>query len=92
MIRIAAGRQDYRRVFAHPHIFLITRGLVDPAQTLQLASLSAEPRSCVLVGKHLLIPEHLLYIATIPVRVVFAAMPARRAAIQKNYSCIEILY
>lgn len=48
MICIAAGRQDYRRVFAHPHIFLITRGLVDPAQTLQLASLSAEPRSCVL--------------------------------------------
>jgi hypothetical protein len=31
-------------VFAHPHIFLITRGLVDPAQTLQIASLSAEPR------------------------------------------------
>jgi len=32
-----------RRVFAHPHLFLIGEGLADPSSTLQLASLSAEP-------------------------------------------------
>ena len=30
-------------MFAHPHIFLITRGLVDPSNDLRIASLSAEP-------------------------------------------------
>lgn len=35
--------QHMRRVFAHPHIFLIKEGLVDPTDTLRLASLSAEP-------------------------------------------------
>jgi hypothetical protein len=32
-----------RRVFAHPHLFLISEGLVDPTETLRIASLSAEP-------------------------------------------------
>jgi len=32
-----------RRVFAHPHLFLVREGVVDPARTLRLASLSAEP-------------------------------------------------
>ena len=40
---VLPGEQDHRRVFAHPHIFLLSRGLVDPAKTLQIASLSAEP-------------------------------------------------
>ena len=35
--------RGYRRVFAHPHLFLVQQGLVDPAATRQLASLSAEP-------------------------------------------------
>jgi hypothetical protein len=35
------------------------------------------------VREHVLVREHMLYIAAIPVRVVFAAMPARRAAIKK---------
>jgi hypothetical protein len=34
-----------RRVFGHPHLFLIREGLVDPLKTLKLASLSAEPAS-----------------------------------------------
>lgn len=34
-----------RRVFAHPHLYLIRQGIVDPSQTLKLASLSAEPAS-----------------------------------------------
>ena len=40
---IGSHLQDHRRVFAHPHIFLITRGLVDPMHSLKIASLSAEP-------------------------------------------------
>ena len=32
-----------RRVFAHPHLFLVRRRLIDPTQSLQLASLSVEP-------------------------------------------------
>ena len=32
-----------RRVFAHPHLFLLREGLTDPEQTLKLASLSVEP-------------------------------------------------
>ena len=35
--------RNFRRVFAHPHLFLVSNGLVDPSQTLNLASLSAEP-------------------------------------------------
>jgi hypothetical protein len=34
-----------RRVFGHPHLFVIREGLADPLQTLKLASLSAEPAS-----------------------------------------------
>ena len=33
--------QGFRRVFSHPHLFLIAQDLVDPAVTLQIASLSA---------------------------------------------------
>ena len=32
-----------RRVFQHPHLYLISQKLVDPSNTLKLASLSAEP-------------------------------------------------
>jgi len=32
-----------RRVFAHPHMFLVKEGLVDVSKTLRLASLSVEP-------------------------------------------------
>ena len=32
-----------QRVFAHPHLFLVKQGLVDPSKTLYLASLSVEP-------------------------------------------------
>jgi len=32
-----------RRVFAHPHLFLVKEGLIDPSKTLHLASLSVEP-------------------------------------------------
>lgn len=32
-----------RRVFAHPHIFLVSRGLANPATGLQIGSLSVEP-------------------------------------------------
>ena len=32
-----------RRVFAHPHLFLLREGITDPEQTLKLASLSVEP-------------------------------------------------
>jgi hypothetical protein len=32
-----------RRVFAHPHLFLIGQNIADPTKTLRLASLSAEP-------------------------------------------------
>lgn len=31
-----------RRVFAHPHLFLIREGIIDPSETFKLASLSAE--------------------------------------------------
>ena len=31
-----------RRVFAHPHLFLLSQGLIDPSSNLELASLSAE--------------------------------------------------
>ena len=34
--------KNLRRVFAHPHIFLLKEGLVDPKSSLHLASLSAE--------------------------------------------------
>lgn len=34
--------QGYRRVFAHPHFFLITQGIVDPTSTSNIGSLSAE--------------------------------------------------
>ncbi|KAJ8601981.1 hypothetical protein CTAYLR_002713 [Chrysophaeum taylorii] len=34
--------QGWRRVFAHPHLFLMSRGLLD-VDTMRLASLSAEP-------------------------------------------------
>ena len=35
--------KSMRRVFAHPHLFLIGEGLVDFPNTLKVASLSAEP-------------------------------------------------
>eukprot|EP00555_Chaetoceros_dichaeta_P002904 CAMPEP_0198251422 /NCGR_PEP_ID=MMETSP1447-20131203/2264_1 /TAXON_ID=420782 /ORGANISM="Chaetoceros dichaeta, Strain CCMP1751" /LENGTH=224 /DNA_ID=CAMNT_0043936437 /DNA_START=52 /DNA_END=726 /DNA_ORIENTATION=+ len=34
-----------RRVFGHPHLFLVGEGFADPSETLKLASLSAEPAS-----------------------------------------------
>jgi hypothetical protein len=34
--------QGYRRVFAHPHFFLISQGIVDPTSSKRIASLSAE--------------------------------------------------
>ena len=33
-----------RRVFAHPHLFLLSQGLIDASSSRQLASLSAEPQ------------------------------------------------
>ena len=35
--------KQYRRVFAHPHLFLLSKGLIDPSTSLELASLSIEP-------------------------------------------------
>jgi hypothetical protein len=35
-------RGGLRRVFAHPHLFLLQSGLIDPTETLAFASLSAE--------------------------------------------------
>jgi hypothetical protein len=35
--------KHHKRVFAHPHLFLIEEGLVDPMSSLHLATLSAEP-------------------------------------------------
>ena len=35
--------KHHKRVFAHPHLFLIKEGLVDPMASLHLATLSAEP-------------------------------------------------
>lgn len=35
--------KNHRRVFAHPHLFLIREGLVDPMSNLHLTTLSAEP-------------------------------------------------
>eukprot|EP00192_Tetraselmis_astigmatica_P014820 CAMPEP_0117685374 /NCGR_PEP_ID=MMETSP0804-20121206/21698_1 /TAXON_ID=1074897 /ORGANISM="Tetraselmis astigmatica, Strain CCMP880" /LENGTH=147 /DNA_ID=CAMNT_0005496627 /DNA_START=574 /DNA_END=1018 /DNA_ORIENTATION=- len=43
-----------RRVFAHPHLFLISQEVLDPSKTLRIASLSAEmcdhPGSGFVVG------------------------------------------
>lgn len=35
--------KGWRRVFAHPHLFFVQENLLDPLQTLKLATLSAEP-------------------------------------------------
>ena len=35
--------KHHKRVFAHPHLFLIKEGLIDPMSSLHLATLSAEP-------------------------------------------------
>ena len=35
--------KQYRRVFRHPHLFLIRQGVVHPSETLHLASLTVEP-------------------------------------------------
>jgi hypothetical protein len=35
--------QHMRRVFSHPHLFLIAQDLADPSQSSHLASLSSEP-------------------------------------------------
>ena len=34
--------KGYRRIFRHPHLFLLKQGVVDPTTTLEIASLSAE--------------------------------------------------
>ncbi|CAJ1954492.1 unnamed protein product [Cylindrotheca closterium] len=39
-----------RRVFAHPHLFLVSEALVDPATSLCLASLSTEPCNDMEIG------------------------------------------
>ena len=35
--------KHFRRIFRHPHLFLIRQGVVKPKETLRIASLSAEP-------------------------------------------------
>jgi hypothetical protein len=35
--------KHFRRIFRHPHVFLIQEGVVKPQETLRIASLSAEP-------------------------------------------------
>ncbi|KAL3945439.1 MAG: hypothetical protein SGBAC_000492 [Bacillariaceae sp.] len=39
-----------RRVFAHPHLFLVSEGLVDPDTSFCLASLSTEPCDAMEIG------------------------------------------